>query len=226
MADKKKIHALQKQSEKAEEKICKADDDTYTDMIVYLRASNLTMYQQEQVRRDLLEITLSGEQRGESIEEIFGGDYQGVCDEIIANFPPVTLRDKVINIVSMCLMGITITLLATAGTQIVTNLIQHKNPLLYQFEVSSILLFATTIGAAYGIVMYICKTALKAKAKPQHKVRLFFLRWLVLFLIFGGILLLSVYLKITLFTCNVFIIIAAAAICYLLHRVLDNRTEY
>ena len=58
-----------------------------TDMIVYIRSANISAYNQELVRRDIWQMIADGERRGESVEEIIGGDYKAFCDSVIAELP-------------------------------------------------------------------------------------------------------------------------------------------
>ncbi|MEG0960765.1 MAG: hypothetical protein RSE60_06740, partial [Erysipelotrichaceae bacterium] len=51
----------------SEKKMSKESNLIYTDMIVYLRVSRLSLLQQEEVRKDLIDMIVDGEARGESI---------------------------------------------------------------------------------------------------------------------------------------------------------------
>ncbi|MGM0523556.1 MAG: hypothetical protein ACQER2_05885, partial [Bacillota bacterium] len=56
---------LLKKNNTREKAIFKSNNDIYTNMIVYLRGSDLTEYDQEVVRADIIELILDGQQRGD-----------------------------------------------------------------------------------------------------------------------------------------------------------------
>lgn len=61
-----------------------------TDIIVYIRMSGISPYDQEKVRRDIREMIAEGERRGETAREIIGEDYRQFCDDVIAEIPRLT----------------------------------------------------------------------------------------------------------------------------------------
>ena len=63
-----------------------------TDIVVYLRSANISPYDQEKVRRDIREMLMEGEKRGETAEDIIGGDYKLFCDEVVAEIPKLSRK--------------------------------------------------------------------------------------------------------------------------------------
>jgi len=57
-----------------------------TDIICYLRGANISKYNQEIIRQDLLEMVLSAQERNENIQTVIGTDYKNFCDEINRHF--------------------------------------------------------------------------------------------------------------------------------------------
>jgi len=55
------------------------------EMVVYLRAANISDYQVELVRQDLLDMALRSQSRNEPLSGVIGSSYQSFCDEIIRN---------------------------------------------------------------------------------------------------------------------------------------------
>lgn len=90
----KNVKKILKENNELEKKISKESQEVHTDMIVYLRVSHLSQYNQEVVRRDITNMIIDGEKRGETIDEIIGEDYKSFCDEIIKVFPPKTKKKK------------------------------------------------------------------------------------------------------------------------------------
>ena len=58
-----------------------------TDVVVYLRGQDLSRLAQEEIRRDILEMVLAGEARGQTMQQVIGLDYRTFCDEIVAAVP-------------------------------------------------------------------------------------------------------------------------------------------
>lgn len=65
-----------------------------TDMIVYIRSANISAYNQELDARDIWQMIADGERRGESVEEIIGGDYKAFCDSVIAELPQLSPAER------------------------------------------------------------------------------------------------------------------------------------
>jgi DNA-binding ferritin-like protein (Dps family) len=53
--------------------------------LLYIRSANISVLSQEMVRRDLSEIILSAQSRGEKITDVISGDLKEFCDEVISN---------------------------------------------------------------------------------------------------------------------------------------------
>ena len=70
-----------------EKEIVDENEEIYTNMIVYLRSSDLTDYNQEVVRGDIIELILDAQQRGDNIQKVMGNSYKEICDEIIEVMP-------------------------------------------------------------------------------------------------------------------------------------------
>lgn len=92
-----KSKALLKQNNQREKELTKENNQVLTDMVVYLRGSDLSDYNQELVRADLIEMVLDAQVRGDDIEKVFGENYQSICDEIIRAFPKRTTSQKVLS---------------------------------------------------------------------------------------------------------------------------------
>ena len=91
----KKTKALLNENNAYDEKyLSESCRNVMTDIVCYLRGSNLSEYHQETVRRDIHYMLVDGESRGETPEVIIGGDYQQFCDEIIKSFPEPTWSEK------------------------------------------------------------------------------------------------------------------------------------
>lgn len=66
-------------------------------MVVYIRGADISAYQQELVRRDITQMILDGEQRGDTMEDIIGSDYKIFCDNVLKEVPHLTKAEKIIS---------------------------------------------------------------------------------------------------------------------------------
>ncbi len=62
----KRTKMLKNESEQMAEKITKEGRQVLEDMVLYIRGVDISAYDQERVRRDITQMILDGEQRGES----------------------------------------------------------------------------------------------------------------------------------------------------------------
>lgn len=93
--NKKTKNLLRENNEYEKSNLSEHSQSVMTDIVCYLRCSNLSEYNQEIVRRDIDYMLADGEERGEEPETIIGNDYKEFCDEIIKSFPDITLSEKI-----------------------------------------------------------------------------------------------------------------------------------
>ena len=80
-----------------EKELTPENERAMTDIVVYLRAANIAEYQQELVRRDITEMVLEGQRRGDTMEEVIGADYKAFCDAVLAEVPERTARQRLLS---------------------------------------------------------------------------------------------------------------------------------
>ena len=156
---KKAVKELLRKNNLREKEISKENDEIYTNMIVYIRTSNMSDYNQEVVREDIINMILDGQRRGDNIQEVMGGNYKEVCDEIIAAMPKRTPKERLLDFV-----GITLNVLGVLGIIAIVETLVYAYLLKKQSGV-----FILTVGdlinaviimlAAIAIVYYISKTS-------------------------------------------------------------------
>lgn len=184
---------LMKKNNEREKEISEENDETYTNMIVYLRCADMTQYNQELVREDIIEMILDGQQRGDNIEQVMGNRYQEICDEIIDAMPKRTGKEKIISGLTLSLTCLWILGAAFVGTQFLTALLTGASFMNVTITIGQIVSGALIILAANLIVVYVCKTAFKEQ--KRNKVITFFKNWGILFLVFSVIIFSNVFLN-------------------------------
>ena len=93
----RKTKKLLQENNLLEGQLTPENNRTMTDLIVYLRASNTTAYQQECVRRDITEMVLEGQRRGETMEAVIGEDYKAFCDAVLSEVPKRTAGQRILS---------------------------------------------------------------------------------------------------------------------------------
>lgn len=167
------------QNEKREKLLTEENTKVLTDMIVYLRGSNITELNQELVRADLIEMVLDAQERGDDIQTVFGGKYKEICDEIISAFPQKTRKQKLLDkldIVFACMMALSVIAALRGLLGIAVKAHGAFMPISLGDLINTVL-----ISAGVVVVMeYYMKTVFAAEEGEESDKRKFFKRWIVI----------------------------------------------
>jgi len=203
---------LNKSNNDLDKEINEESSSAMTDIVCYLRGANISTYYQETVRRDLLEMVLSAQDRGESIQSVIGEDYKTFCDEVIANLPKKTRKERILDFFEIFFLGTAILgginlVMSKETITLLGNIISGQS-LNFQMSItaSSLLLYGINIAGACIIVEVICKTALNPK-KEKHlsKPKRFIIGGLAGGGVMAVFILVAWFGKNTLFTVNIFV---------------------
>lgn len=221
----KKTKELNYQNNESEKKIDFVNQDAYTDMICYLRGSDISEYDQETVRQDLLEMILSAQKRNENIRSVIGEDYKSFCNNIVSNLPPKTIQQKVIesfDIICWCLsILITIKIVLSEETATLLYNIVTRKPLYFNisFSVSNILSMGVILIVSVIIVKAITKNSFEVEKNQSYSKA----KWAIIGTSLVVIFLLIAWFGIKeLFTVNILVACATALILYIAHKILEH----
>lgn len=175
-----------------EKEITNENQEIYTNMVVYLRGSDLTDYNQEIVREDIIELILDGQQRGDNIQKVMGNRYKEICDEIIEAMPKKTKKDKIMEFIGTSLNALSILGLIALVKNFVESLISSSE---YNFilTVGDVMSAIVILLISYAIVLFITKTALNTE--KDKKLITILKRWVVATVIFAVLIFSSIYFK-------------------------------
>ena len=162
-------------------------------MIVYLRAADMTEYNQELVRADLIEMILDGQERGEDIQQVMGGCYKEICDEIIEAMPKRTKKEKLLYYLSIAL--------GCAAILGVIGIVKHVISWLTSGEVTPYLVISlgniisgiVIIFAATFIVNHMCQKAFE-EMDQKGRLRAFLFMFIVTFVVISVTVLCNMFL--------------------------------
>ncbi|MGN0659235.1 MAG: hypothetical protein ACI4LA_06475 [Emergencia sp.] len=217
---------LRKLNNALDELVTEENQKAYTDIVCYLRGSMLSEYDQELVRRDLLEMILSAQERGDSLQAVIGGDYKAFCDEVIASIPPRSKTQKTVEIldtVCLCLSILfSICLIISKDMAFLLRDAFTGQPLDFTISVSfgALISMAAILAAAWFIVQYIARNAFEESASSR-KARM------IRGALFGAAACAVVFLAAwlgsrTAFSVNLFAGLAFAAALFLAHLGLER----
>lgn len=195
-----------------------------TDIICYLRGANISEYNQEIIRQDLLEMVLSAQERNENIQTVIGTDYKTFCDDIIATFPPKSLKEKIIEFFDAVSLGLSFFCLVNIIMSdeiivLIHNLIVGE-PLNFEIAVTDGLIVSLLIifVAAFSIVNLIMKKSFEIGSLFHNNTS-------TILIVLGSIpifLMIAWFGRNTIFTINIFVALFFSLALYLTHRLLSR----
>ena len=184
---------LLKKNNSADKAVFHENQEIYTNMIVYLRGSDLAVYNQEVVRGDIIDLIIDGQQRGDDIQKVMGGRYKEICDEIVDAMPLKTKKDKAMEFIDMSLNVLWVLGLIAIINDLITSLTSEATGFNFILTVGDIISLISIVVIANAIVWHITKTTFKKK--KDKKIVAFLKTWLICMLIFAATILSSILFR-------------------------------
>jgi DNA-binding ferritin-like protein (Dps family) len=197
------------------------NQEIYTNMVVYLRGSNLTEYNQEIVREDLIELILDGQQRGDNIQKVMGGSYKGICDGIIEAMPNKTKKERIMEFIGTSLNGLWILGVIAVIKNLVVSLMLKASEFNFILSIGDIIATILIIILANGVVWFITKTALNEK--QTNKIVSFLKTWVVFCCVFSAILLPIIYFDTAVLNIPLIIAVIIALLIFITSKIINSR---
>lgn len=217
---KKQCRELLRKNNKREKEIHKNNDKIYTDMIVYLRGSDMTSYNQELVREDLIQMILDGQDRGENIEKVIGKNYKEICDEIIETMPKKTKLQKIVSTLELSLSIIWILGAISIAKTIITNFVSNNNNWDFVLSIGDIINMIIIILIANIVVEYTCKTAFNNTHK--NKIISFLKTWIGCMAVLVTMIMSSYYLNTTIINLSLILVSIIIGIIFILDKIISR----
>lgn len=159
----KRARILRNENNKFEEKLSKETNDVLTDIVVYIRSTSISEYDQERVRRDIDEMLFEGERRGMSAAEIIGDDYKAFCDAVMCEVPKLSRAQRVMTAVQEVLAGVIVLLAIWTVFSPIIQLIKKEPWYLLPLRLSDLITATVIVAAAVLIVVYITENVFTPK---------------------------------------------------------------
>lgn len=190
---KRETKKLLKENGRREKLLSPASQTAMTDIVVYLRGCDLSMPHQEEVRRDIQEMILEAEGRGETMESVIGGDYRAFCDEIVSALPPRSRKEKVLEQADILLSAWGILMVIWLVKSLVEILLSGGSDWHVTLTAGQLISWGIILVVAEAVVWWVTRTAFDRPAEGGT-AKQFVKIWVIIFLVLAAILLPSVYL--------------------------------
>ena len=159
----KRARILRNENNRFEEKLSKETNDVLTDIVVYIRSTSISEYNQERVRRDIGEMLFEGERRGMSAAEIIGDDYKAFCDAVMCEVPKLSKAQRVMTAVQEVLAGVIVLLAIWTVFSPIIQLIKKEPWYLLPLRLSDLITATVIVAAAVLVAVYITKNVFTPK---------------------------------------------------------------
>lgn len=220
---KKETKELLKKNNENEKNILEENDEIYTNMIVYLRGANISEYNQEKVREDLIAMILDGQERGDDIQKVIGENYKEICDEIIAEIPKKTVKENVMYALMLTLDIVWIVGIISVIKTLIIMLAQNSKDMTFVFSLGDLISWGMIVFVAYLVVYYICSTTFREKERETNKVLSFIIIWLVCCIFLCAIILPSLLIKVTIFSVHIGVAALIFGAIFVISRIMASR---
>lgn len=220
---KKETKELLKKNNENEKNILEENDEIYTNMIVYLRGANISEYNQEKVREDLIAMILDGQERGDDIQKVIGENYKEICDEIIAEIPKKTVKENVMYALMLTLDIVWIVGVISVIKTLIIMLAKNSKDMTFVFSLGDLISWGMSVFVAYLVVYYICSTTFREKERETNKVLSFIIIWFICCIILCAIILPSLLIKETIFSVHIGVAALIFGTIFVISRIMSLR---
>lgn len=218
-----RLNKLRKENNLQDKQLSKENNPIMTDIICYLRASDLCEYDLEIIRKELIGMALESQLRGENFGDIVGDDKKAFCMELMENGRQKTNYEKILGILYTLTNALLVLYIAEIFlTATIINILKNNQftmPITLGFVVMT--LFAIAMG--YFVYYYFTKNSFET-LKRNRKTQILFL---VGFIILWAAALFFRYLldQTVLITVNCLYPLVIFAVAFAVIKLLNNQYE-
>jgi len=210
------VKSIRNENNRLSENLNKENQEIYTDVVCYLRVSDLSDMQQEEVISDILSMFFDWEKQGKEVKDMIGEDYKQFADDIIAALNPhksILQKSKeygAIIIEAFCYL-LTIDFIFLY----LPKIIKGNLSLIYEYSLDMAVRGLIIFVVAFSIINYIGKNSFSLSKKRIHKSVRFLIGCCVGLFIVLSVFLSKVLSNIILMSINIRYIIAVIAVFWL-----------
>ena len=213
----KKTKQLLEENNQAEKALSAEGRELLTDVIVYLRSSRVSTWEQEQVRRDITQMLLDAEARGEEAKAVIGPDPKAFCDSVIEALPPMPRWERILCTLRDGLLALVVLLVIWLVFGTIEGLLGMGSWPELTLTLGQFLSGVGILLMAFGVVYWICRGSFSAGKKKGP--------WILLFVLFFGLLCLGFFLRQPLAALPFPVAAGVIVVLFLIYKILDARLD-
>lgn len=160
---KSSVRTLRQENNARERALSRESQREMADVVVYLRGQDLSPLDQEEIRRDILEMVWEAEARGETMAQVVGQDYRTFCQAIVAAVPRRPRRVRMAAAVEELLPALSVLLGIWLVKKVVEALLRGEAVMHLTLTLGEAISMGVLLAASVGIVTYLCRTALEGE---------------------------------------------------------------
>ena len=168
-----RLKKLRKENNAQDKLLPKESDAIITDMVCYLRSSDLCEYDIEVIRKELTGMALEAQLRNKKFNDVIGEDYKTLCDELMKNGSKKTRYEKVLETAYILVYGImALNLAEIVFSSTIINIFKSGE---FSIQITSGFVISTLIavGMGFGVYYYITKNSFELSKKNRKMQALF-----------------------------------------------------
>lgn len=183
------IQNMIKENFELSKKLSPENDRVFTDIVCYLRTSDIDEMQAEETIQHILDMFLSAQQRGEALKHVIGSDYKEFCDNIVTNSPKQRFSVKLLTFIELLLFCMVFMWVIDLAFEMLPELVKNKqfDPE-YNVTLGLLARIIAVLAIAYTLVNYIGKNSFKLSNQSNKS-------WFICGTLFGLFLLLPAFLS-------------------------------
>lgn len=209
----KRTKELLEKNNQAEKALSVKGQELLTDIVVYLRGSRISTWEQEQVRRDITQMMMDAEARGESAEDVFGSNPQEFCDNILAELPPMHRWESLLCALRDGLLAAAILTAIWFGFGVLEGLLGVGSWPKLTLTIGQVISGTGILLIACGMVYWICRRSFSIGQKKGP--------WVLLFLVIFGVISAGIFLKQPVITMSVQVAAVIVVVLFVVYKFMD-----
>lgn len=223
-----KTKSLIKQLNKASENLSLENKKKFTDIVVYVRTSNIKTRDAEEFLQQILDSFLNAQKQGVSIENVLGTpDIKHYCEEIVDTYKSsynysslcseyVMYTGMIITILSIInYITQSLIIIKKYGVNNFTFYLNFNMGIMFQFLFIGIMIIA--------IMTYTKESCFKETVKG-HKIKEFFILWVILFLWICIMVACIIFLdKLLVFRLNIILVLIVGIALYFIGHYVSEK---
>lgn len=162
---------------------------------------------------------IDGEHRGMTVKDVIGGDYRTFCDNVIAEIPEMSSKERMLSLVRTVLHSAVVLMVIWFAFAAIDQFTGSNSWPYFTITAGNVISGVLLIVAAFLIFNVVSKTSLSDNTSANWKV---FFTTFIAFLICMCV---NVFIEQSLFKLHALIAAAGIIILFVIYKVLDAKVD-